>query len=362
MEEQLERLDSWKEIAFYLGPTERTVRRWEEREGLPVHRLVHEKRGSVYAFKRELDTWRQSRKDTVEANAPEELSQSPGSVQTATVGPARPHLTRVLSIVALAALTAAILWVARARVQRHKVSSIAVLPFENLSKNADDEWFSDGMTETLITELSRVRSLRVISRTSVMQYKNAHTPLKQIRDELGVDAVVEGSALRVGDRVRITAQLIEASTHLHLWRNDYDRELKDILGLHREVARAIAQDVGATLTASDKVAARPVDPQAAEAYLKGLYIGNRRELKRAAELAREAIRLDPQFALAHELLGEILILEADSHQVSYAEVIPEARTALRRSLEIEPDRGRPINTGLQLICRGSQLGRGRACP
>jgi TolB-like protein/cytochrome c-type biogenesis protein CcmH/NrfG len=289
----------------------------------------------VYAFKRELDTWRRSRQ-TIEGVTPAETATG----QTARL---RPKLW--LALLAVAAFAAAIAWVGRTRLPRHSVSSIAVLPFENLSKNAEDEWFSDGMTETLITELSRVRSLRVISRTSVMQYKNTHTPLKQIRDELGVDAIVEGSALRDGDRVRITAQLIESSTDLHLWGSDYDREFKDVLGLHREVARAIAQDVGATLTASEQVrlhARRPVNPEAMEAYLKGLYILNRREMKRAIELAREAIRLDPQFFQAHELLGEALMIEADSHQVTYAEVLPEARAALRRSLEIEPDQRRPI--------------------
>src|ERR1700681_1113083 len=113
----------------------------------------------------------------------------------------------------------------------HSLSSIAVLPFENLSNDPEQESFSDGMTETLITELTGIRALKVISRTSVMRYKKAHKPLKQIGNELGVDAVVEGSALRVGDRVRISAQLIEASSDHHLWASSYDRDFQDVLSL-----------------------------------------------------------------------------------------------------------------------------------
>jgi TolB-like protein len=127
----------------------------------------------------------------------------------------------------------------------HPISSIAVLPFENLSHNPSEEWFPDGMPETLITELSKIRSLKIISRTSVMQYNGTQKPLKQIASELGVEAIVEGSALRAEGKVRITAQLIEASTDTHLWGDDFDSEVKDVFTLQRNIAQRIARAVGA---------------------------------------------------------------------------------------------------------------------
>ena len=192
------RLDSWKEIAAYLGRNERTVRRWEQQEGLPVHRLMHEKKGSVYAYRTELDAWRVSRKPAVD-----EKEDAPGLDSFGKLEPvARQSIinrktTILAGALALCATVVGYWFLARSRFERPSFSSIAVLPFDNLSHNQAEEWFSDGLTEVLITELSKVRSLKVISRTSVMQYKSGNKPLKQIGRELGVDAVVEGSALRV---------------------------------------------------------------------------------------------------------------------------------------------------------------------
>ena len=129
-----------------------------------------------------------------------------------------------------------------------RIQAIAVLPLTNLSDDPEQEYFADGMTETLLTDLAKIGALKVISRTSVMQYKGASQPLKEIARQLGVDAVVEGSVLRSGNRVRITAQLIDASTDQHMWAESYERELRDILSLQREVARAIADAVKAEIT------------------------------------------------------------------------------------------------------------------
>jgi len=124
-----------------------------------------------------------------------------------------------------------------------QIQSLAVLPFQNLSRDPEQEYFADGMTEALIADLAKIRALRVISRTSAMQYKDVKKPLPQIARELNVEAVVEGSVLRSGDRVRITAQLIHAPTDRHLWADSYERDLKDVLALQSEVARAIAQEI-----------------------------------------------------------------------------------------------------------------------
>jgi TolB-like protein len=334
---QTDRLDSWKEIASYLGRSERTVRRWEEREELPVHRLQHEQRGSVYAYRGELDAWRVSRLKTVE----------PGPAAAEPAVPAADPVSTRRRIVIWGTATALLLSAAftvfglrGTDFRRGGPSSIAVLPFQNLSKNAaEEDWFSDGMTESLIAELARIRNLKVISRTSIMRYKNTKSSLKQIAEELQVDAVVEGSVLRAGDRVRITAQLIQTSTDTHLWARDFDRDLKDVLSVHRDVAESIAREVGAAVTPTPT---RAANPQALAPYLKGRYQFNRGALQPALNLARESIRLDPNLAEAHELLGEVLMIAADWTVLSYREAVPEARTALQRVLELksEPGRGR----------------------
>jgi tetratricopeptide (TPR) repeat protein len=198
------------------------------------------------------------------------------------------------------------------------------------------------MTQTLITELTGIRALKVISQNSVMHYKKTHKSLKQIGNELGVDAVVEGSAMRTGSRIRITVRLVETSSDRHLWARDYDRYFRDVLSLNKEVAQTIARQVGAILTTGEEQRirpGRPVDPEAMGAYLRGLYEFNRGDVTKAAIEAREAIKIDPDLAQAWELLGMALIWTADLGQVTYVSIMPEARAALHKALEIEPDRG-----------------------
>ena len=144
------------------------------------------------------------------------------------------------------AIIATIVW-RNPAARRPGISAIAVLPFRNLESDAGEEWFSDGMTESRTSELARARNLRVISWSSAMSYRNTRKTLKQIGEELGVDVVVEGSVLRVGERVRIRAQLIRTSTGATLWGRDFDRDLKDALSLHRDVAQAIAGEIAATV-------------------------------------------------------------------------------------------------------------------
>jgi TolB-like protein/DNA-binding winged helix-turn-helix (wHTH) protein len=169
------------------------------------------------------------------------------------------------------------------------IRSLAVLPFENLTGDTEQDYFVDGMTDAVITDLAQVRALRVISRTSVTQYKLAKKALPRIADELGVDAVVEGTVSRSGDRVRVTAQLIQAATDRHLWAQSYDRELRDVLGLQTEVAAAIAQAIQVKLQPDEKRrmtrTQAPVRPEAYEAYLKGRFYWS----KRSAESSLKAV-------------------------------------------------------------------------
>ena len=170
------------------------------------------------------------------------------------------------------------------------IRSLAVLPLESLSNDASQDYFADGMTDELISDLGQISALRVISRTSVMAYKHARKPLPQIARELNVDAVVEGTVLRSGDRVRITAQLIDASTDKHLWSQSYEGELRDTLALQNKVARAIADQIRINLNPQEQAALKKVtvvNPEAYESYLKGRYFWN----KRTADGLRSCHRL-----------------------------------------------------------------------
>jgi TolB-like protein/Tfp pilus assembly protein PilF len=193
-----------------------------------------------------------------------------------------------------------------------RVRSLAVLPLENLSDAPQQEYFAEGLTDALITTLAKIGELRVVSRTSVMHYKGARKPLREIARELQVDAIVEGTVLRAGHRVRITAQLIDAARETHLWAESYERDLRNILALQSEVAQAIAREVQVKLTPqerADLAQVHPVDPEAYEAYLQGRYHWNRRsgaELPKAIQYFQQAIAKDPTYAAAYSGLADCL--------------------------------------------------------
>ena len=191
------------------------------------------------------------------------------------------------------------------------VRSLAVLPLDNLSDDLEQEYFADGMTEALIADLAKLDSLRVISRTSVMLYKDARKPLPVIAAELSVDAVVEGSVLRVGNRVRITAQLIDARRDHHLWSESYEGDVRDVLGLQRKVARAITDAIEIVVTPAEEARLAPayrVIPAAYEAYLKGRYYlqkTTKADHVTAGEYMQQAIELDPTYAPAWAGLADV---------------------------------------------------------
>jgi TolB-like protein len=192
-----------------------------------------------------------------------------------------------------------------AKTRSLEIHSIAVLPLENLSKDPGQDYFSDGITDALTTELAQIGSLRVISRTSSMHFKGTRETLPQIAHELNVDAVVEGTVARSENRVRVTAQLIEASSDRHLWARSYERDLKDVLELQDEVARDIAEEIRVKLKPEERTRleqARPVNPEALEAYLKGHYYYKKLStpaFKEAVNYYRQALTRDPDYAPAY---------------------------------------------------------------
>jgi serine/threonine-protein kinase len=221
------------------------------------------------------------------------------------------------------------------------IRAIAVLPLRNLSGEAEQEYFADGMTEALITDLAQIGSLRVTSRSSAMRYKRTKAPLVDVARELGVDAVVEGSAQRVGDRVRIMAQLIDAKTDRVLWGESYERAVSDVLRLEGEVAQAIAGEIGALVTPEQKTRLtlrRTVAPAALEAYLKGefhLYRLTPQDLETASSLFQEALAIDPDYAAAHVGIAELWSARMQVGRVPPSEAAPLALAAAQRALKLD---------------------------
>ncbi|MGA8539851.1 MAG: protein kinase [Terriglobales bacterium] len=222
-----------------------------------------------------------------------------------------------------------------------RIHSLAVLPLVNLSRDPEQEYFADGMTEELITDLSKIESLKVISRTSVMQYKNAKKPLPEIGRELGVEGVIEGSVQRVGDRVRISAQLIYAPGDTHLWAQSYDRDLHDVLNLQGEVAQVIANEVNAKVTPKEQAGLaekRPIDPEAYQAYLQGRYYWNKRtkeDIKKAIGYFQQAIDKDPNYALAYAGLADSYLILSLYSNAPWQETYGKAKAAATKALEID---------------------------
>src|SRR5579884_2609943 len=256
------------------------------------------------------------------------------------------RLPGMAAIIAVLALAAALLintgehrgWFGGAR---RPLTSIAVLPLANLSNDPNQEYFADGMTDELISDLAKIQPLRVISRTSVMQYRNANKTLPQIAKELQVDAVVEGSVIRSGNKVRISAQLIEAPTDRHLWAETYDRDMKDVLSLQREVADAIVQQVQIHLTPQQKAELAPgrqVTPAAYEDFLKGRYYWNKRtaeSMSTALDYFQQAIKKDPTYAPAYAGLADTYALLGSYGLLANDEAMQKARGAAQTALRLD---------------------------
>ena len=225
-----------------------------------------------------------------------------------------------------------------------EIRSIAVLPLKNLSGDPDQEYFADGMTESIITQLAQTSTARVISRSSVMRFKSSSQSLPEIARALGVDTIVDGSVLRAGDRVRIFAQLVDSRTDRHLWARSFDRDLSNVLALQSEVAQTIAGEIETRVGRGEQsrsAAIRPVAPKAHDAYLRGRYYWNRRteeSLKRAVDYFEQAIALDPGYALAYVGLAdtyESLGFSFDAAVLPPREAMPRARAAAMKALELD---------------------------
>jgi TolB-like protein/DNA-binding winged helix-turn-helix (wHTH) protein/Tfp pilus assembly protein PilF len=267
-----------------------------------------------------------------------------------------PARTRMAASIGAAFVLCFAVWLARVSNRptnaAPRLSSIAVLPLENLSGDASEDFFADGMTDQLITDLAKVGLLRVISRTSVMRYKGTRKGLPEIARELHVDAIVEGSVVRSGQRVRVTAQLVQASSDQHLWAETYDRDLGDVLKLQGEVADAIAQQVRAQLSPQQHAQIRlahAVNPEAYDAYLRGrLYFVNEftkpDSLKKAQHYFEESIQKDPNFALAYAGLADTYVYLAFGGALPRDQAYGLAKESLAKAMELDDSIGEEYDT------------------
>lgn len=283
------------------------------------------------------------------ADTPEPAPQS--VAPAATPEPIRARWIRRTLIPFLVILVAAVVfWQApffAHRVSAAPIHSIAVLPFDNLSGDPSQTYLADGMTDQLITDLAQVGSLRVISRTSVMHYRNTKMTLPEIARELDVDSIVEGSITRSGDRVRVTAQLLRANTDEHIWAESYERNVGDILHLQSDVAQAIAQNVRADLTPQQIAHLRfapTVDSAAYEDYLRGRYLYTNYyfsgpQMKAAQNYFQESIRKDPNFAPAYAGLADSYLYLSFDRELSPESAYGPAQQAITKALQLDPDVG-----------------------
>jgi len=276
-----------------------------------------------------------ARKDTLSYRATKFIKRNKASV----------IMTALFAMVLIALLTAGLyLFLRRDTAAAKGIESLAVLPLENLSGDASQDYFADGMTEALITDLGKIGGLRVIPRPAVLKYKGARKPLPEIAKELKVDAVVVGSVSRSEERVRITGQLIEAATERQLWSHSYERDLRDILALQRGVARAIADEIRVKLTAQEEALlakARPVNLEAYDYYLRGRFFANRRskaDNQAAIELLERVVTIDPTWASGHAVLARVYLDRffhfAPKEQKQWEE---KATVALEKALSLDPD-------------------------
>ena len=274
-----------------------------------------------------------------------EAASSPSTAPIAGSGDARRRQwSRIVLVASLAALVVGLIALGlrdrfRARAAG-RIQSLAVLPLTNLSRDPEQEYFADGMTEELITDLSQIGSLRVISRTSMMTYKGTKKSLPEIGRELKVDGVLEGSVARAGNRVRITAQLIDAATDRHLWAKSYERDLSDVLSLQSEVARAVAHEVQAAVTPEEQARlekTRPVDPEVHELYLKGrqhVGMGVEKEIREGIRLFEQALAKNPQDARSWAGLADAWSGLSD-YYLPPREVMPKAKEAAQKALQLD---------------------------
>jgi len=351
------KLNSWKEIASYLDRDPRTVQLWEKYEGLPVHRLTHRTRASVYAYTGEVDAWLRARSGQ---SAAELISATPAISAGMTARAllrARPYVGAGVAT-ALAGLLAAGLWAVKVHSAPRPLPAgmIVVLPFEN--QNSSDDLLVDGLTDSLIADLGKSGGIQVISRQSVMPFKGRHLPLPQIAGQLHAALALEGTVAQVGDEWRVTVELLDAAQDRHLWGATYTRRTDEILSREDELASAIAAAVTMKLTGTAAPAAldstAAANPQARQAYLTGRFYWNQRDLpglQKAVSYFDQAIAIDAKYAPAYAGLADSYDLLTDRGGLPTQEAFHRAKAAAQAALALDPGSAEAYNALAVATCR-----------
>ena len=343
-----DRLDSWKEIAAYLSRDVTTVQRWEKREGMPVHRHLHDRIGSVHASRADLDAWALSRNLPATPATPE--PEIPATILPATKP--NPRTTWIILYATLALIVAALAgaWQWRRVNARPQPAAaplmFAILPFENLTGDSSQEYLSDGLTEEMIAQFGRLDPQRfhVIGRTSVMTYKHSQKRFDQIARELGVQYVLEGSVRKDSKNIRVAAQLIRVKDQAQAWAGEYDRPLVNLLRMQDEIARDTSNEIELILGDRKHTIAAPRPPpslqenEAYGLYLKGLYFWNKRTVEgfgQAIKYYREAIALDANHAASYAGIADCYAMVGGYSGEPKPEYMTQARTAALRALELD---------------------------
>jgi TolB-like protein/Flp pilus assembly protein TadD len=338
------RLSSWKEIANYLDRDPRTVQLWEKSEGLPVHRLNHQIRASVYAYTEEIDTWLRGRSNPGgKPTGKPETESGPEPKGQRSTG------MYLLTALALAAMLAASFWIG----SRHKAAArssapvLAVLPFQN--QTSTDDFLVDGLTDELIADLGRIGKIQVIAHHSSMQFKGLQLTLPQVAAELHATLALEGTVAQAGNQTQVTVELLDAVNNTHLWGATYTRQAGDMVALQDEIASRIAIDVTQKVTGSVpqvEFPARAVDPNARKAYLQGRFYWNQRDLpgmQKAISSFGQAISIDPKYVPAYSGLAESYDLMTDRGVLSDTEAFQRAKAAAQTALSLDPDSAEAYN-------------------
>jgi TolB-like protein len=367
------RLDSWKEIASFLGRAERTVKRWETERGLPVHRIPGGGRSAVFAYSNELADWLKGRTEDLDEDSSADVeNQTPAAPQVSVIAPPAVPAVKNWPLPRIAAWIIPLLFAAalitylsadhtgspvKVIASRQPSSpeannlsigpdSVAVLPFTNVRGNAGTDYLSDGITESLIGSLARIPQLKVRSRDSVFRYKGKDVEVRTAGADLGVSAVVSGRVTLQGDAIEISAELTDVLDNTEIWGHRYTGKASNLISLQQQIAGDIAGELRSKLSRSERqqvISQGTQDAEAYNLYLKGRYAWNQRNfsnLDASIPYFNQAIAKDPQYALAYSALADVwaaLPYFGDNP----SEVFPKSSTAARKALQLDPTLAHP---------------------